>query len=1362
MAWARRTAAAALLLGSLLVPAKRIVSAEARSPAPADTLLVSGADAYGGGHSAGPGYAPDPSHEVPGGGAGFLTQLGHIAGETIGRDDSITHIGLAPYLFHEESMLFGDLRMFRTNEGRTGGSAGLGLRHYHTNLDSIFGVAGYYDNDDSRGARFHQVGLSLEYLSRWFDARVNWYVPVDVTERVVSTNIVSGSEEFSANQLLFDRRTDFSSAADGVDLMVSTPIPGEIPEAFNWEVSAGAYHYQSRDSDLQKIWGYKFRTDVDLFKRILHSFVELTHDDVTDTNVVFGASVNYYHGFENRRRLHDCQFYRMSEWVRRNYTVVTIDDFVITEDEVALNPATGEPYYFAHVRNIPGAPTPPPLPATQPPFNNFPSPFGDGTVDMPYQFIQEAQAFLQGSVPDIRDNGVIYVHGDSVFTGNDAVVALNDGEIVLGEGVADDVIQTLPVLGFTSPATLPIVIPDGSVPQLDAATGDAVTAASGNRFSGFNITGPMGNGMTIDTQIDGLFSDLWISDANNDGVSMSGINTGTSRFDRVQITNAAGVGFHVDGGSALVTLADPDNVTLGMPTITNMLNEAVLIENTTGGFVNLAQTLIDDNGGAGIRLIDNLGTVTLGAAMLDDTTTSVDPASVGAGIEIRGSGGNTTLLGDVTITNPSGPGLLVADLAVAGRVNPSANLTINSRNAIGADFDNIDGIVQFTTTSTLDIGTPGAGAGVTHPGIRFHNGSSGSVILNDFNVTGSPAEGILIGDPTGAMINDPGAVFRVLGMGALSNTGTGDPLAPAPAMHIRGGALGRDPTAVDVRGSIVSNTRLGRGIHIEDTSGLIAFPGAVTINNGALSPFAALYVDDVTGSVGFGGFTANDGLGGVPDVFEAPELEPVVDIQNVAAPAAVQFISLNLIDAVGTDALDVDDANQLTTVSGTINVTDGQAVEIEDSGINVTLTSVSSANSPDFGISVVDSPGSFTITGDANTLTSGGTISGAGLIGALFDNTDEVSLNFQDYTANGDDPLNDFLDGNGAGIVARNMNDDEDDFLTLDQMQISGNFAQGVFTRDVRNVLIEDSTFMDNGAAGVLGTQQHINLNVFTNPNDDDLLPTDPDFESFSYTVQRNLFIDTVARVGDDVVLIRTVGADAEDSRLELFFLDNVVQSMLRSETTSGGITFRPAGLEVNWNGTLAADVLRNTVNMLDEDGQTGILMVTQGLTTRSDINVNNNIINGVGNGADDDLVGIDFNLLGPANVTVSQNDIDLVSTLDLLNFSDNVGLRFRFLDGNKNVDIVDNLILLDEGTGMSFPFVASPITDPSSFFIQGNQIGSAIRLPTQGIVMSNVTGLLRLTGNLNNVVFAQTGNFFVAPVNNIVGGIFVNGVFVP
>ncbi|MGE0378413.1 MAG: hypothetical protein AB7Q45_23650, partial [Planctomycetaceae bacterium] len=163
MAWARRTAAAALLLGSLLVPAKRIVSAEARSPAPADTLLVSGADAYGGGHSAGPGYAPDPSHEVPGGGAGFLTQLGHIAGETIGRDDSITHIGLAPYLFHEESMLFGDLRMFRTNEGRTGGSAGLGLRHYHTNLDSIFGVAGYYDNDDSRGARFHQVGLSLEY-----------------------------------------------------------------------------------------------------------------------------------------------------------------------------------------------------------------------------------------------------------------------------------------------------------------------------------------------------------------------------------------------------------------------------------------------------------------------------------------------------------------------------------------------------------------------------------------------------------------------------------------------------------------------------------------------------------------------------------------------------------------------------------------------------------------------------------------------------------------------------------------------------------------------------------------------------------------------------------------------------------------------------------------------------------------------------------------------------------------------------------------------------------------------------------------------------------------------------------------------
>ncbi|MBX3436588.1 MAG: inverse autotransporter beta domain-containing protein [Planctomycetaceae bacterium] len=1355
--YAWRFAAALWACGVALIGGGNATGADGLQSGHSETFQVTGAESHAG-RPAGVDFDfnSSPPHEIPGGGVGFLTRIGHIAGETIGRDDSITHVGLAPYVFVEESMFFGDLRMYRTNEGRTGGNAGMGWRHYLTNQDSIFGVAGYYDNDDSRGARFHQLGLSLEYLTRWFDARVNWYVPIETKERVVRTSIVEDSERFEGHFLLFDRRTDLSTAADGVDLLLSTPIPGEIPEAFNWEVSAGAYHYQARGSDLQKIWGWRLRSDADLFKRILHMFVDLTHDDVTDTNIVFGASLNYYHGFENQRRLHDSQFYRMSEWVRRNYTVVTIDDFVINEGEVARNPDTGDPYYFAHVRNIPGAPEPPPLPTSQPPFYNFPSPFGDGTVDMPYQFIQEAQAFLQGSAPIIRDNGVIYVHGNSVYNGSDAVVVMNDGEIILGEGAADEVFQTLPVFGFAQPVTLPTVIPNGALPQLNGATGDAVTAASDVLFGGFNITNPLGNGITIDTQIDGMFRDLRISGAGGDGVLMTGVNTGVYRFDRVTINDATGVGFHVDGGSAQITVADPDNVTLGTPTITNLINEAILIENTTGGFVNFAQTLVEDDGGAGIRLINNLGAVTLGMATLTNTGLSTDPNSVGAGLEITGSGGNTTLLENITIVNPLGPGLLVHDLLAGGSVNTSGNIVINSRNNVGADFDNIDGTVQFGTSSSLSIGTPGAGADATHPGIRFHNGSSGSVILNNFSVAGSPAEGILIGDPTGAQINSPGAVFRVLGIGTLSNT-TG------PALHIRGANGAKDPTAVDMRGSLISNSRIGRGVHIEDTSGVLAFPGSVVINNNAAVPsgFAALFIDDVTAAITFGSFTSNNAVGGEPDVFEPLEFEPAVDIQNVAAPASVNFNNLNILDTVGTDALDVDNTNRFVTNVGNISVVDGQAIEIDSTTINVALNSVSSSNSPDFGISVVDSPGSFRINGDGSTLTSGGTITGAGIIGALFDNTDEVTLRFQDYTANGDDPANDFVDGNGAAIVAVNMIDDGD-FLFMEQMQISNNFAQGVYTRDVREVIIQDSTFMDNGAAGVLGTQQHIHLTVFTNPNDDDLLPTDPNFDFFQYTIRRNLFFDTVARAGDDVVFVQTVGANAENAGLEFFFLNNTIQSMLRGQVVSGGVTFRPAGLEVNWNGTLAANVLTNTINMLDEDGQTGIRMVTQGLTTRANINVNDNAINGSGNGDDDNLIGIDFDLLGPANVTVARNAIDLVSTFSPLNFADNIGMRFRFLDGNKNVDIIGNRILMDQGTGMSFPFVASPVTSSSSFFIQGNQIGSATRIPTQGIIMSNITGVLRLSGNVDNIVFSQTGNFFVAPANNILGGIFVNGVFVP
>ena len=75
-----------------------------------------------------PGNAGSNSGGHSNGGAGWWVRFGHEANKTIGRDESITHIELFPYVFNSfNGVLFGDLRFFRTNQGEFGGNGGVRL-----------------------------------------------------------------------------------------------------------------------------------------------------------------------------------------------------------------------------------------------------------------------------------------------------------------------------------------------------------------------------------------------------------------------------------------------------------------------------------------------------------------------------------------------------------------------------------------------------------------------------------------------------------------------------------------------------------------------------------------------------------------------------------------------------------------------------------------------------------------------------------------------------------------------------------------------------------------------------------------------------------------------------------------------------------------------------------------------------------------------------------------------------------------------------------------------------------------------------------------------------------------------------------
>jgi hypothetical protein len=898
------------------------------------------------------------------GGMGMMAQFGHLAGDTYARRGSVTNLRLAPYMFQEESMLFGDGQLFLTNDGKLSGGAGLGLRHYFIQGDFILGSGFYYDRDATRDAQFDQVVLATELLTERLDVRANYYYPVGDVADIVSTDFQPGSEQFVGHNIVFSTSTTFANAAEGVDLLFSTPIPGELAEEHNLEASAGWYHFQARGTSLPKVWGWKLRSDWELAERLVHMFVEWTHDSVFEDNFTFGADLNYYHHNEPRRRLGSSQFNRMTEWVRRNMTVVAIDDTVVNAAQFAINPDTGNPYFIHHVRNVPVPPPP-----------NFPAPLGDGTVETPYQFIAEAQA-------DPVDPDIIFVHADSVY--DNIPVVLNDGEVILGEGVP----HFIDVVGLPNPIPLPRATNGVNRPVLQNIIGDAVTLANNSEFSGFSILNTTGTAI-VGVNIDSANASQNIIDTtigpNSHGIFLQNV-TGTFLMENNTIRNTEGNAFFVQGGTANIVFND---------TIENSSGFAVLIENN-GGAVNMAGSDISDNGGLGIRVANSSANVTFQDATLVN--------SVGDAVDIENISGGVSILGDFDIDNPTLVAFDVDQVQGGGAVSILGDLTITNRNNIGIDLTNIDG--SFSSDGIVNIGAPASGV---EAAINFQN-STGIAAFDVIGIGGSNGPGINVGDRAGINVNN-GATFRVNGNTNITG--------------VAGSSIQVLNDTSNVFFDFINIANRGsHGIEILNHNGIFTQAGSLAITNALGSGDSAI---DLTGSTGTFRFGQTNAVGTIgPD--------PGINLVNNPA-GSIFFQSLSG-DSTGTTFLEAVNNQLLSIGDGDIVAVGGRAVNMEDNAQHqVSFDSVSSAAPPDFGIRLVDNPnGSFTVVGTVGVPGSGGTITGAPVAGTFADNSDIVSLSAQIYTANADAIVaidlselelvgNDINNNAGFALDALNVND---------------------------------------------------------------------------------------------------------------------------------------------------------------------------------------------------------------------------------------------------------------------------------------------------------------------------------------------------
>ena len=340
-------------------------------------------------------------------GMGFTFRGGHVAGGTVGRNDSASIIGLSPYVNIGDGLLFGDSRLTYTNDGGLAWSFGGGYRQYVTAWDAVIGGYGYFDKDEITGATFQQFSAGAEILAHRWEARGNYYAPFGTTSSRTGSRIDPDSASFAGNAVLFDRINTFAEALKGFDGEIGWLLPGEVSERFDVRAFGGAYYY---DGDgLDGFTGFSTRIQADIADW-LELGLKLTDDEVFHTNVTFNAIV-HFGAFESQEHTKRSAIQRLAEPVRRNLNIVSAVADVRIGGELALAP-DGTPLTVVHV-------------------NSNAAPGGTGTVEDPFRSLLIGLA--------TPDSDVVYTHAGSQFDSlPNNQVTLADNQDLFGEGLITD------------------------------------------------------------------------------------------------------------------------------------------------------------------------------------------------------------------------------------------------------------------------------------------------------------------------------------------------------------------------------------------------------------------------------------------------------------------------------------------------------------------------------------------------------------------------------------------------------------------------------------------------------------------------------------------------------------------------------------------------------------------------------------------------------------------------------------------------------------------------------------------------------------------------------------------------------------
>ena len=361
--------------------------------------------------------------------------------------------------------------------------------------------------------------------------------------------------------------------------------------------------------------------------------------------------------------------------------------------------------------------------------------------------------------------------------------------------------------------------------------------------------------------------------------------------------------------------------------------QSVLIENMTGGNVDMIRSSVTEDGGLGVVIRNNTG----GSATLDNLNLA---NSTGTGIAILDSAGNYTIrktstqLQQTTVTNAAQQSILVNN--ASGTITFTDDVLISNRNAEGVEIRLSSGTVGFVGDVVLDELGGAAGA---QAGISVHDQlANGTVLLAEqLTIQGATGRGSL-GEGVFLTNNDAASAFIV--QGNTSITGT-------DGISVR---IDNNDGRAQFLGQTRISQRLLEGIAITNSAGAIQFGGtasdlATVLNDLAIpSQSAAILATDNSANIVFGGAVIDNAQGNLPGG---------AGMHLVNNTGEINIGALDIISLDGVGLFGLNNAS-IEIRRGDILSDNQAAVNIEESGIDISLESVTSNNSPDYGIRLVE------------------------------------------------------------------------------------------------------------------------------------------------------------------------------------------------------------------------------------------------------------------------------------------------------------------------------------------------------------------------------------------------------------------------